>query len=126
MNYELDYTRLNDNSHIQTIAILTGLSDEEIMAVTPKRNIWMTRDYIAAYKQLGFNCNPKFVPFDDETYYPCMMRYKLKSKPNGYWYSEVYYDKKIYFGGGEVSLFQQWKDEWAWNFNITSMLQVWL
>jgi hypothetical protein len=123
--YELDADREHENGHINKIQILTGLPDEEIFAVVPNRNIWYTRDYIQIFHQLGFNCNPKFQKFDINTVHPCLMRFKEIAKPNGYWYSLVYFDGLVYYGNGVFDTLDCFRVEHE-EYHITSMLQVWL
>ena len=125
MKYEIDWPRNDcvENYHHHTIAMLTGLPIEEIKAKAPDRGLWHTRDYIKTFRDLGFNCNDRFIKFDPNTPYPCIMRYTTPEDKN-HWYSEVYYDGLVYSWNNcsDLTSFKILNPE----LKITSMLQVWI
>lgn len=125
--YELDWTRCYpENQHFTKIAILTGLPIEEIEAAAPnRRDGWYARDYIQTFRKLGFNTSNRFIKFDPDTIYPCIMRFTDVGDKSGHWYAEVYYDHWVECGNEEWDF-----DHWLYYMNgsvrITSMLQVWI
>lgn len=125
MKYEIPPCYFPDKHHLTIIGLLTGLDLEEIQAVTSNRKIWYTRDYVHAFFKLGFNTNPRFVPFDPDTQYPCIMR--CRQKPDsGYWYGWVYYDGMVYDTGNCFYTFDEWIEYFGNQYRVTSMLQVWI
>ncbi len=124
--YEVDFMRMHESGHINTIQILTGCEDEEILKHAPARDIWRTRDYIDTFHKLGFSTNPRFIKFDPETKYPVMMRYYRKDIKDRYWYSWVYYNGLIYFGQNIQCDFDEWVQANKEIVRVTSMLQVWI
>jgi hypothetical protein len=73
--FELDEGRYYpENGHITRIAILTGCEDADILQAAPDKKLWKGGDYIRTFQALGFNTNPRFVGFDKNTFYPCLMR----------------------------------------------------
>ena len=126
MKYEIDYVRFPGKYFESEIAMLTGLTLEEILPVTSKIKRWSGSAFVKIFQQLGYNCNPRFKKFEKDTEYPCMMRSHNRFHKEGYWYGFVYYDGIVY------DLYQDQKITWAeWNecyphLRVTSMLQVWI
>ncbi len=123
--YELDYTRSHPNGHVEIIAILTGLPDEEIVASAPVELSWYPRNYIETFRKLGFNVSPRFKKFDPKCKYPCMMRFSRTDIKENHWYAYAYYDEKVYTGSGVWCGFKEFY-ECNPDIKITSMLEVWI
>ncbi|QTE37480.1 hypothetical protein J3L18_31020 [Mucilaginibacter gossypii] len=123
--YELDYGRWYENGHHRIIAILTGLTIQEIVSASPKKDMWNGQVYVKVFRKLGFNVNPKFKKFDPNTQYPCMMRCVRNDIKEPYWYSWVYYDGFVYEGNNCGWSFDEFL-RFMPNFRVTSMLQVWV
>ena len=125
MTYELDWTMYYpDDSRVSAIAVLTGHEIEDILAVCPKTESWRSSSFKEAFHQLGFNTNKRFMAFDPETIYPCLMRYKDSDIKGNYWYCRVYYHGRVYGNGYSVP-FDYWIQDNP-NCRVTSMLQVWI
>lgn len=125
MKYELDWTRYYpDNGHYTIIAILTGLPLEDIKKASPSKRAWGGQTYVYVFKKLGFNSNNRFIKFNPETEYPCLMRFKRTDIKEPYWYGCVYYDNIVYMGNCRVK-FSDFLNNNT-NIRITSMLQVWI
>lgn len=124
-DYELDYTRHYDNGHYTNIAILTGLPIEEISAASPSASSWRGIQFIETFRKLGFNVNPRFIKFDRETPYPCLMRFKDLRDKERCWYAWVYYKTKVYTGMGCWHRLDSLL-ELNPHIKVTSMLQVWI
>jgi hypothetical protein len=123
--YEIEHVRFDGLWIESEIGMLTGLGLGDILKVTGKITHWSGQTFVRVFHQLGYNCNQRFVKFDKQTPYPCMMRCnKVRVKENC-WYGFVYYD-------GFVYLVDEGKITWAeWNklhpdLRVTSMLQVWI
>jgi hypothetical protein len=123
--YELDWTRIHDNHHHLVIAVLTGHSIEDIIAASPTYDSWAPRDYINTFRKLGFNTNNRFIKFNPETPYPCLMRYTRTDIDEPYWYGSVYYDHKVDEGSARWA-FDNWLKYHNGTIRVTSMLQVWI
>ena len=124
--YELDEGRYHENEgHITRIAILTGCEYEDIKLVAPDKKLWKGTDYVKTFNKLGFNTNPRFVSFDKDTYYPCLMRYHNKDELK-YWYAFAYYDGIVYQGCSMKCTLDEWLEAYGHRVVITSMLQVWI
>jgi hypothetical protein len=123
--YEIEVVNFGDDYFIESeIAILTGLSLEEILIVTKGVQRHPGQWYVRAFQKLGYNCNNRFIKFDKKTQYPCMMRCK-KRGVNNCWYGWIYYDGHIYdIHEGKIT-WAKWNALWP-NFKVTSMLQVWI
>jgi len=134
--YEIEVVFYGGGLHNQSvITSLTGLdfeeSDKAVKAV--KRQHWSGQTYVQVLRKLGFNTNPRFVKFDPETPYPCIMRCTNHKK--GVWYLFLYHQGMVYdiYGNSfhlkdsnEVSklngcFFLKW-----YGMKVTSMLQVWI
>lgn len=132
------------------IAMLTGLDCDEVWSRLPERlqkNCgWYGRDFVATFQQLGYDCSPRFIKFDPDTKYPCLLRFgpsprglvwrrnrkrretgdptaQLTEREKHWWSGWVYYDGLVY----------EPRYEGPWLFHtmpkdvrVTSMLQVWL
>jgi len=125
MDIELDWNRYYPfNSHFTHIAILTGLDIEEIEKVSPKKDCWGGQSFVNVFRELGFNCNNRWVKFDPNTDLPCLIRFKSNVIKEPYWYLHVYYKNIVYMGNSRLP-FDQWIENNS-NYRITSMLQVWI
>lgn len=111
------------------ICSLTGLELEEVTKHTEKIKTWRGRTYIDLFRELGFNTNPRFMKFDAETKYPCLMRTVQRSGKRTYWYGFVYHDSMVYvIGEGPLPIkmgLYQFTQAYP-HLKITSMLQVWI
>lgn len=120
MKYELDWDRdslLKSNQWF--VAVLTGLSDEEIHAISPSKAKWRVQVFVEVFKKLGFNTSERFVKFDPDTDKPCIMR--TTSFQKGYWYAWIYYDGLV----NNTWTISGFNERWP-RLKITSMLQVWI
>jgi hypothetical protein len=125
MTYELDWQRYYEpDTRVNAIGILTGHDTDEILAVCPKTAGWKSASFKGAFHALGFNTNPRFIAFDPDTEYPCLMRFKDSQVTGNYWYCMVYYQGMVY-GDGRRFSFNWWVDNHP-TCRITSMLQVWI
>jgi len=124
MKYEVQLTFLPGYSFQSEIAMLTGLEVDEIIEVTKNITTWRGSTYIQIMQQLGYSTNPRFIKFDKETTYPCLMRTR-KLGEKKYWYGWVYYDGFIYDTCFGKITWAEWNEKRP-NFRITSMLQVWI
>lgn len=134
--YEIELVFYGDGLYNQSvISSLTGLdfedSDKAVKEV--KRLLWSGQTYVQVFRKLGFNTNPRFIKFDPETHYPCIMRCINHKK--GVWYLFMYHQGMVYDIHGnsfplndpnEVSnmngsYFLKW-----YGMKVTSMLQVWI
>lgn len=137
MIYEIEPVYWPNYPHLSEIATLTGLEFEDIKQVTDQLGKrWNGQTYINVFHKLGFNTS-KFIKFDPETKYPCMLR--LSRKDDSFWYVFVYNDNKLYHRK-EVSFFDEvfryLNGSYYTNldtrignnkaYKITSMLQVWI
>ncbi len=135
-NYEIEVVFYGDGLYNQSvISSLTGLdfedSDKSVKEV--KRLLWSGQTYVQVFRKLGFNTNPRFIKFDPQTPYPCIMRCINHKK--GVWYLFLYHQGVVYDIHGnsfhlndpsEVSkmngsYFLKW-----YRMKVTSMLQVWI
>lgn len=119
-----------DDECLVLISMLTGHALEDVRGKVPPRlhkgHGWYGRDFIAAFRELGYDCSPKFKPFEIDTPYPCLMRYgprKPASRKEDWWSVVVYYDGLVYDPAlpepFALNLFNP-------DYKITSMLQVWM
>lgn len=123
--YEIELAYFPDHWFESEIATLTGLSFEEIYAVTKDVKRWSGSAYVKVFQRLGFNCNNRFVKFDKDTPYPCMMRCRKLRVKESHWYGFIFYDGNIYFPYYGTLTWAQWNDQYP-NYKVTSMLQVWI
>jgi len=128
------------------ISMLTGYPLEEVREqVEPrlrKAAGWYGRDFIATFRKMGYDCSPKFKPFDKDTPYPCLMRYGPSRmllaretverrrekgnpdlKPSPWWNVLVYYDGLVYDLDQPAPFPLHHLNP---DYRITSMLQVWV
>ncbi len=134
LKYEIESVRWPDlGGHAETIGTLTGLEKHEVAAAIKNLpDSWGGQLYIKVFRKLGFNTNPRFVKFDPETKWPCIMRFQSRNK--GHWYAMVYYDHHLYFEGCKINWEQHVRKLYGKLFfidgtvplKITSMLQVWI
>jgi hypothetical protein len=122
--YEIDWQRTHPNHHYEMIAILTGLSFEEIIDASPKYDRWYGRDFVKTFQKLGFNTNERFVKFHPATDKPCMLRLVDIDKTKSGWYAWAYCDGLVADNGSAYNL-ELWKTFYP-DLRITSMLQVWI
>lgn len=123
------------NFHESTLSTLTGLDFDEVhhMVKSIGKKRWGGQLYIKVLQNLGFNTNPRFVKFNSDTSYPCILRCRNHEK--GIWYLFYYCNGTIYdWRGNSFRLndktqvasingsyfFKQYK------MKITSMLEVWI
>lgn len=123
--YEIDHINFGDGFHFQSeIAMLTGLGLDEVLSATSKESRWSGQAFVRLFQSLGYSCNNRWIKFDRNTKYPCMIRCK-KPKVKSHWYGWVYYDGFIYDVYEGKITWAQWNAMWP-NFKVTSMLQVWI
>ena len=125
--WEMHAKRVHPNGHHQIIGIITGCSKGVIVKAINSKFRWCAKDYVNAFRKLGFNCDSSFnKKFDRDTPHPCMMRYKTSNPDEkAFWFAEAYYDGTVYFGDGKTCDLDDFI-ELNPNFHITSMLQVWI
>lgn len=138
--YEIEMAFFPGEWFYSLVGTLTGSSREEIAAAhakgSGKKN---ARAMIETFKNLGFDCSSRFIPFDENTKYPCIMRVPCLSKTGkrtGSWYAFGYYDGFLYsFTDLEtmkypVRIRHVLGHKWVHLSNgahpITSMIQVWV
>ncbi len=136
MIYEIEVVFYGDGLCNQSvISSLTGLDfeDSDMAVKEVKRLSWSGQTYVQVFRKLGFNTNQRFVKFDPETPYPCIMRCINHKK--GVWYLFLYHQGMVYDIHGnsfhlndpdEVakvngSYFLKW-----YGMKVSSMLQVWI
>lgn len=128
MKYEIEPVFCPEHAIVSEICTLTGLPIEDVLPIAMPITRWNGKAYIETFRKLGFNCNPRFVKFDRDTHYPCLMRTR-KLKVKNYWFGFVYYDGRVYVQcapfGWEVFEWADWNACFP-NYKITSMLQVWI
>lgn len=130
MKYEIEIVNFEEEMqdggfHSESeIATLTGLGWEDMYDITSKVKRWTGQAYIKTFRTLGFNCNTRWIKFDKNTEYPCMIRCKIPHDKH-HWASWIYYDGHIYdIREGKIT-WAKWNSWWP-NYKITSMLQVWI
>ncbi|MCY4781434.1 hypothetical protein ORI89_17375 [Sphingobacterium sp. UT-1RO-CII-1] len=136
MIYELEVVYYGPDLYNQSvISSLTGLNfDEADQAVkSVRRKSWSGQAYVKLFQNLGFNTNPRFVKFEPNTPYPCIMRCRNDKK--GYWYLFLYHDGVIYdMHGNSFRLDDPFNIVFCngsyflklYGMKVTSMLQVWI
>lgn len=135
--YEIEFVRARSHcdSREAMFATLTGLSKAEIGTRWPAhllKDSWPGRNFIEAARSLGFNCNPRFVPFKKDTPWPCVLRIQVPGSwgwGKGNWWALLYHQGKVMdvltrdgWGGMPLKRFEK---EYRM-CRITSMLQVWM
>lgn len=132
------------------IAMLTGLPLEEVWAKLPARLQkhcgWYSRDFSDTFRRLGYDCSPRFIKFDPDTKYPCLLRFgptarglvwrrawkrretgdptaQLTEREKHWWNVWVYYDGLVYE--------PRYSGPWLFHtmdkgVRPTSMMQVWI
>lgn len=123
--YEIEHANFEGHGFESEISMLTGLGFDEIIKVTGKITRWSGRAFINTFQKLGYSCNQRFIKFDKNTPYPCMMRcHKIRVKES-YWYGFIYYDGFVYHVDAGKITWALWND-WYPDLRVTSMLQVWI
>lgn len=115
------------------IGTLTGLPLEDILPVTSNISHWSGGTYRKVIQELGYNTNGRFMKFDKETRWPCLMRCK-RHDDKSHWFGWVYHRGKIYCEGKEYQFSDFYRnlsgqEYFSWEnkvYKITSMLQVWI
>lgn len=85
MKYEIQVVSHGVGCHNHSaICSLTGLSFEEVDHAIKRvnRRCWSGQTYIKVFESLGFNSNPRFIKFDPNTPYPCILRCRNHEKGN--------------------------------------------
>lgn len=125
MKYEIEHIAYPNHYIESEIAMLTGLELEDILPISGKVTRWSGSAYVKVFQSLGYSCNPRFIKFDKQTQYPCLMRTHNQIKKEPYWYGFVYYDGFVYdINFGKIT-WAQW-NELCPELRVTSMLQVWI
>lgn len=106
------------------IAMLTGLSLDEILQVTAGCTRYYGQWWVKTFRALGFNTNERWVKFDKKTVHPCMIRCKIPHDKN-HWAGFIYYDGHVYNPDYGKLTWSKWNELWP-NYRVTSMLQVWI
>lgn len=121
--------------HESTLSTLTGLEFNEVhpfVKSTGKKQ-WGGQLYIKALQNLGFNTNPRFVKFNPETKYPCILRCRTHEK--GIWYLFYYCNGTVYDWWGnsfeltDITNVACIKGSYflkQYQMKVTSMLEVWI
>lgn len=171
MSYEIELVLLSDqqpgtdgigkvggrwpnNYQLSELATLSGLNKADIWQLLPERlrrsNGWRGRDYIEVAELLGFNTTPRFVKFEEDTPWPCLLRLRLtkevlaaeskrlqletgnpSKKATDYWYTVVYNQGHVYEvspapGQRPVKSLEDWLFDVGHHYRITSMLSFYL
>lgn len=143
--YEIEFVSRAEalgNYSLALISMLTGLPADEIAGKIPQRlrkdGGWYGRDFIEVFRQLGYNCSPRFIPFDQNTAYPCLLRFgprehevararRAGEKPPDWWAVIVYYDGLCYDPNGtDEDVVPFHLSRFNPDLKVTSMLQVWM
>lgn len=128
--YEIEIVNFEDHFHdgdflLQSeFATLTGLEWEEIWDATHDVKIASGQWFIKTFRKLGFNTNTRWIKFDKQTEFPCMMRCKIPHDKK-HWAGWVYYDGHVYDIREGKLTWAEWNAMWP-NYKVTSMLQVWI
>jgi hypothetical protein len=130
MVYEVELIKAPQEREVEgLIAVLTGLPLCEVIAaskVKPGAG-WYGREMRDLVHSLGFNCSPRFLPFDPNTPYPALMRYVFKKENRGTgWDVLAYNDRKVYLPVQEWVMELENFKTCNRNLKITSMMQVWI
>jgi hypothetical protein len=134
-SYEIELVRSETDSdyHISMLATVTGLPKQEIWEKLPehlkKANSWRGSSFGEVARLLGYNTNLRFIKFDPETPWPCILRVQVPDEWGwkGKWWALVYNQKVVYDVHNRPALryIEHWLDEHP-GCRITSMLQVWI
>lgn len=121
--------------HESTLSTLTGLDFDEVHPLVKSigKERWGGQLYIKALQNLGFNTNPRFVKFNPDTSYPCIIRCRNHEK--GIWYLFYFCNGIVYDWLGNSFLLTD-KSHVAkirgshflkqYQMKVTSMLEVWI
>ncbi len=121
--------------HESTLSTLTGLEFDEVhtfVKSTGKKR-WGGQLYIKALQNLGFNTNPRFVKFNADSNYPCILRCRNKEK--GVWYLFYYCNGTVYDCWGNsfeltdkshVATIRRSYFLKKYQMKVTSILEVWI
>lgn len=136
MQYEFEVVNYGDPYwHESMLSTMTGLSFDEVSQAVKaiKKERWNGTDHIKALQSLGFNTNNRFVPFDKDTPYPCILRCHNGQK--GVWWIFYYCNGVVYNHEGLSFLLDDRfncvcrKGKYYFyhhGMKVTSMLQVWI
>lgn len=150
--YEIEHVQVAEpeKACAAMVAMLTGLPLDEVWAKLParlrKNDGWYSRDFIDTFRGLGYDCSPRFVKFDPDTRYPCLLRFgptarglvwrrarkrretgdpeaQLTEREKHWWNVWVYYDGLVYE--------PRYTGPWLFHtmgkdVRPTSMMQVWI
>lgn len=125
--YGLELVDFGEKYYMESmIATLTGLDLEDILAVRAHQERWRGGEITQLITDLGYNTNPRFIKFDRNTEFPCLMRSHDRFIKSGNWYGFVYYDGMV--GCNGYTEFVPWSQFNMDNPNlrVTTMLQVWI
>lgn len=121
--------------HESTLSTLTGLGFDEVHSIVKSigKKRWGGQLYVKTLQNLGFNTNPRFVKFNPDTPYPCLLRCRNREK--GVWFLFYYCNGMVYdFCGHSFLLtnkFQVAVIKRSYflkhsQMKVTSMLEVWV
>lgn len=128
--YEIEMVRSCGWDYWESMyATLTGLPKHEVWEKWPDSlrlaGSWGGQDFVRAARALGFNCNVRWVKFDPETPWPCILRLQDTTLKSG-WRSRLHHQGNVYHVDSGII---QPLEKFLFNcqhLRITSMLQVWM
>ncbi len=133
MRYEIEPVTVEGDWFYSMVATLTGHEADVIQVHDMgKRNGKGMRDL---FRALGFNCSERFIPFDPETQWPCVMR--IPHVGHSGWWCLVYFEERLYVFSQKTgttvypAVFKHqfgcyWLCWFGNAYRITSMMQVWI
>lgn len=122
--FEIEHVYDFDHSAEAIISMLTGLNLSEVCPHVSTQRLTGSA-FKNIIQKLGFNTNQRFIDFNPETKYPCIMRVLQKGYNNG-WYAFVYYNQQVYWGCSPIVMpFTEFIELYS-DCRVTSMLQVWI
>lgn len=136
MKYEIEAKCFPGYPLETLVGTLTGLDYEDIKPRSEKIKRWGGQTFVKLFRDLGYNVNPRFIAFDPETNYPCLMRCRSFDRKDPYWYGFGYYDNVIYDQDGDTYFTEEvfktirgksyFVTKSGAKLRVTSMLQVWI